>query len=102
MVKDLLKASIIGASIIVSTIIYTNKVTSVSVSSNQNKYAFIANNGGTFSVCDQETGEVQVYRIVDGPLEGLRGEPFLAKDYIQFDTNNVTRMNGKLINIDLD
>lgn len=102
MVKELLKASIIGASIIVSTFIYTNKVTSVSTSSNQNKYAFISSTGGNYSVLNQETGEVQLYRIVDGPMEGYRGEPFLAKYYTHFDTNNVTRMNGKLIHIDLD
>ena len=101
MVKDLLKASIIGASIIISTIIYTNKVTSVDASSNQNKYAFISSSGGNYSVLNQETGEVQLYRIVDAPLYGNMGEPFLAKYYTHFDTNDVTRINGKLIHIDL-
>lgn len=103
MVKDLLKASIIGASIIVSTIIYSEKnLPSKANSCDNNKFAFIdAKGAGQYSVLDQETGEVQTFRIVDGPMEGYTfGEPFLAKYYTKLDSNDVVRINGNLIHID--
>ena len=53
MVKELLKASIIGASIIVSTIIY----------SEMNKYEFSSTTFHNYSVLNKRTGEVQSFRF---------------------------------------
>lgn len=53
MIKDLLKASIIGASIIVSTIIYSER----------NKYEFTDTTVGNYAVLNKRTGEVQSFKL---------------------------------------
>lgn len=77
MIKDLLKSSIIGASIIVSTIIYSER----------NKYDLGIGGLGDYSVLNKKTGEVQSFNIIEQGRYGYNDTQVTFKRYItSFDT----------------